>query len=61
MMLAQIGVKRVRAGFGQKILEHHVLAATFRVRSEPMRVLPCFLSMRPVVSRCLPSKPFLAI
>src|SRR5580698_5055165 len=31
------------------------------LRSVPTRVLPCFLSMRPVVSRCRPSKPFLAI
>src|SRR5258708_3918451 len=26
-----------------------------------MWVLPCFLSMRPVLSRCLPSSPFLAV
>jgi len=65
MMFAQISVRRVRAGLGQQAFEHHVLAPAFREvfaidQCADARVAVLF-STRPVVSRCRPPKPILAI
>jgi hypothetical protein len=67
MMLSQVCVKRFSASFCEQRLKHHVAAMTFREMVAVSfakcltRVLPCFLSMWPLLSRCLPFKPFLAI
>jgi hypothetical protein len=67
-MFASIFVQQFLTGFGQQRFQHHVFAVTRGemltvqvLRNHPISALPCFLSIRPVLSRCLPSKPFFAM
>jgi hypothetical protein len=65
-MFSQIFVQGLGTSLREQCFQHHVFAvarskmlAVFR--NDPTNVLPCFLSIRPDLSRCLPSKPFFAI